>query len=62
MKVNPFFFVSLFFLFFFFTQESTENVQAEGASANHSNVAMQSPHKVVRAKHSRADAYIYVCT
>lgn len=59
MKVNPFFFVSLFF--FFFTQESTENVQAEGASANHSNVAMQSPHKVVRAKHSRARGCVHIC-
>ena len=65
MEVNPsFFFIFLFFLFFifyfFYTQESTENVQAEGASANHGNAAMQSPHKGVRAKHSRARESVHV--
>jgi len=65
MEINPsFFFIFLFSLFFYFLffyiQESTENVQAEGASANHGNAAMQSPHKGVRAKHSRARGCVHV--
>lgn len=60
MKVKSFLFLHFSF-FFFFIQESTENVQAEGASANHGNAAMQSPRKGVRANiHVHADAYIYV--